>query len=421
MRMLWDSPALRTPYREDLPEDEKIAGLSRVWAETKSNFVYFYRLEGIDWDGLYLSYLPKVRASKSTIEYYQLLAEFCAHLKDGHTGVSYPRQAAEKLGWPLINTALVEDRVFISNVRDPALAERGVARGVEIVAVDGVPVKQYGAERVAPFRGASTPQDLEIKTYEASLLGGPLDKPVELTLRDAAGKEVTRPLPRKTGAEADRYPHEPFKAFEFKVLPGNIAYVALRSFGSDTCSKQFAANFEAIRKTAAMIFDVRENSGGSSGVGWEILGYLTAQPFQSSQWRTREYRPAERAWGQQERWYSDPGYPLPAHGADAYTGPVIVLTSARTYSAAEDFVVVFDAMKRGKIVGEATGGSTGQPLSVALPGGGWVRICTKHDRYPDGKEFVGVGVQPGVVVHPTVEDFRAGRDTVLETALRLLR
>ena len=100
---------------------------------------------------------------------------------------------------------------------------------------------------------------------------------------------------------------------------------------------------------------------------------------------------------------------------------MIVLTSARTYSAAEDFAVVFDAMKRGRIVGESTGGSTGQPLSVPLPGGGSVRICTKHDRYPDGREFVGVGVQPGVVVRPTVEDFRAGRDTVLEAALGLLR
>jgi len=71
-------------------------------------------------------------------------------------------------------------------------------------------------------------------------------------------------------------------------------------------------------------------------------------------------------------------------------------TSAHTFSAAEDFAVVFDAMKRGKIVGEPTGGSTGQPLSFSLPGGGSARVCTKHDRYPDRKEFVGVGIHPNV-------------------------
>jgi C-terminal processing protease CtpA/Prc len=355
------------------------------------------------------------------MEYYQLLAEFTARLKDGHTAVGYPSELRRKLGWPLITTALVEGRVFIDTVRDPSLAAQGIAHGVEITAVNGVPVKQYGAEYVAPYRGASTPQDLDVKTFQYSLLGGPLEQPVELTLTDTAGKTYTRSLRRVTGAEADKFPHEPFHAFEFKFLPGNVAYVALRAFGDDTCSKQFAAQFTEIRKADALIFDVRENGGGSSGVGWEILGYLTDKSFSSTRWRTREYRPAERAWGRMERWFDDPGQPLPSRTADPYRNPVVVLTNARTYSAAEDFTAVFDAMKRGTIVGEPTGGSTGQPLSVPLPGGGSVNICTKHDRYPDGKEFVGVGIQPGVAAAPTVAGFRAGRDTVLEAALKLLR
>ena len=124
--------------------------------------------------------------------------------------------------------------------------------------------------------------------------------------------------------------------------------------------------------------------------------------------------------GRPERWYSDPGYPIPVHGSDPYTKPVIVLAEPATYSRAEDFAVVFDAMKRGRIVGEATGGSTGQPLSIPLPGGGSLRICTKHDRYPDGKEFVGVGVLPGIVVLADGRGFPGGRDTVLEAAVRLL-
>ena len=99
---------------------------------------------------------------------------------------------------------------------------------------------------------------------------------------------------------------------------------------------------------------------------------------------------------------------------------MFVLTSARTYSAAEDFAVAFDTMQRGRIVGEATGGSTGQPLFFDLPGGGKARICTKRDSYPDGREFVGIGVQPQVAVHPRVADLRAGRDTVLASALALL-
>jgi C-terminal processing protease CtpA/Prc len=76
---------------------------------------------------------------------------------------------------------------------------------------------------------------------------------------------------------------------------------------------------------------------------------------------------------------------------------------------------------RGKIVGEASGGSTGQPLFFELPGGGNARVCTKRDTYPDGTEWVGNGIAPDILVRPTVADIRAGRDTVLERALELLK
>jgi len=48
-------------------------------------------------------------------------------------------------------------------------------------------------------------------------------------------------------------------------------------------------------------------------------------------------------------------------------------------------------------------------------------VCTKRDSYPDGKEFVGVGVQPDIVVHQTVADLRAARDSVLQAALKELK
>jgi len=32
--------------------------------------------------------------------------------------------------------------------------------------------------------------------------------------------------------------------------------------------------------------------------------------------------------------------------------------------------------------------------------------------YPDGREFVGRGVEPDIVVHPTVAGIRANRDEV---------
>ena len=109
------------------------------------------------------------------------------------------------------------------------------------------------------------------------------------------------------------------------------------------------------------------------------------------------------------------------NGKKLYTKPVILLISPQTFSAAEDFAVAFDSMKRGKMIGEATGGSTGQPLMITLPGSLMGRVCSKRDLYPDGKVFVGVGVQPDIKISPKVADVISGRDTVLEGALEYLK
>jgi C-terminal processing protease CtpA/Prc len=45
------------------------------------------------------------------------------------------------------------------------------------------------------------------------------------------------------------------------------------------------------------------------------------------------------------------------------------------------------------------------------------RVCTKRDMYPDGTEWNGKGIQPAILVKPTVADVQAGRDTVLDAAL----
>lgn len=417
---LWNSPALNTKYRPDLTEDEKVAGLSRLWSEAKYNFAFFDRLPGLDWDASYMAYLPKVRATKSTFEYYRTLAEFYAQLHDGHTAVGSPEQLSEVLGYPPISTRLIEGRVFVGAVRDPSLKQAGVVPGLEVIAVDGVPVKDYGNENVAPRISASTPQDLARRTYEASLLSGLKDSPVELTLQDAAGNAQKATLPRLTAVETDKLPRPPWSRFQFKMLSGGIAYVVLNTFSDDAVVKDFDAVFAEIQISNALILDVRENGGGSSNLGYDILGYLTDKPFPTSRWSTRDYRPAYRAWGAAEKTYHGEAGLVAPNGGALYTKPVVVLTSAQTYSAAEDFVVAFDSMKRGTIIGEPTGGSTGQPLSFALPGGGYARVCSKHDQYPDGKEFVGVGVQPNVLVHPTVSDFRADRDTVLLAASEFL-
>ena len=62
-----------------------------------------------------------------------------------------------------------------------------------------------------------------------------------------------------------------------------------------------------------------------------------------------------------------------------------------------------------------------QPFFFDLPYGGEARICTKKDTYPDGKEFVGIGIKPDIEVSKSLSDYLENNDPVLEKAIEFLK
>ncbi len=418
--MRWETAALAGAFKENIGEDEKIAGLSKLWSEVKYNFFDVAMLEKLDWDKVYLDTLPRVRATRNTEEYYRVLTEMVGKLKDGHTNVFPPKELNDRVwGFPLLKTLPIEGRVIVTEVLDPGLRAKGIMPGLEVVAVEGSDVKAYAAREVAPYVSASTPQDEALRTFGYFLLRGAAGTAPRVTFRDAAGKQFEEQVPR-VGLEARKAATGNAPSFEFSMLPGDVAYIALNSFDDDSAADAWLAAFDEIAKSAALVIDVRRNGGGNSSVGYKILSTLDNKAFLTSRWATRDYKPAWRAWDKAMPMYAEAPRAVQPDPQRQYKNPVVVLTGAATFSAAEDFAVAFDSMQRGTLVGEATGGSTGQPLLIKLPGGGSARICTKQDSYPDGRTFVGVGVQPQHIVKQTVEGLRAGRDEVLEAALAQL-
>lgn len=176
-------------------------------------------------------------------------------------------------------------------------------------------------------------------------------------------------------------------------------------------------NFATIAQANGLIIDLRKNSGGNQQNAMAILSMLTDKPFPSVSLKMLNYKPGVRAWGCAPEWFYEPvseSNPDPTH---FYSKPVVVLTGPGTFSAAENFVVAFDAMHRGTLVGEATPGSTRDSVIFKLPGGGTARIMMADVEYPDGRVFEGVGVVPQIKVSPTISDIRQGRDAALERAI----
>ncbi len=413
----WDNKFIGTDYRENISEDEKIAGLSKLWAEIKSNFVFFDRLPNLNWDSLYMAYLPKVKQTKSTLAYYRLLKEMCAHLHDAHTSVIPPPELYEELWANLpIGTIYIDGKVYVRKVNDTALIQKGIVPGVEITHVNGLPVTLYVQDSIMPFLTASTAQAKRYNAYSIFLFSGSLRSPVVLTLQDTQGKNFDVTLKRREWSSL----HRREKDVIFRIVEGNIAYVALNTFGNNEVARTFDSLFEQIRTADALILDVRKNGGGNSGVGWKILEYLTDTSFACLQCRSRVYTAQRRLNGLRDKWHVE-DWTHPADGSNYFQGPVVVLIGPATGSAAEDFVVAFDVMNCGVLIGEPTAGSTGQPLLFSLPGGIRGRVCTKRCTYPDGTEFVGIGIQPDIPAAPTVDDLRSGTDAALTKAIDYLK
>jgi carboxyl-terminal processing protease len=415
---LWkDSPAIATAFRPILSEDQKVAGLSKFWSEARFNFAGFDRLPGIDWDALYVRYLQKVRQAKTTADYYRVMMRFAAELHDGHVNAYPPKELFDTFyAKPGLRTALVEGGVVVTQVVDPSLQAQGWKVGDVILKIGDLDVRQYAKLNVVSYLSSSNRRDQD--PFDYFLLSGDVHRTLTLTVEDASGRHAVRTLKRLPIAKMATLLKVP--GTEFRLLPSGIAYLGVGEFEDDAGPKALIAHLAEIAAAKGLVIDVRQNGGGNSSNGTAILQILAATPFKWEMERTPVYNAVDRADGvpQHLAAIGQPEIaPDPAHHLSV---PVAVLTSGETGSAAEDFVAIFQSMHRGATIGEPTGGSTGQPFSFKLPGGGSARICTKNTRTPDGRVFMGVGLQPDILVRPTVADVRAGRDAALQRAVEYL-
>lgn len=413
---IWRGPASAQPYKDTLTVEERIAGLTQFWSEARHSFVYFDKVPQLDWDQVYMAYLPKVMAAQTTRDYYAVLRQLAPLLRDGHTNIWAPGELnGEFEAVPPLRTTLVEGRVLVAFIDDAALRQR-VQVGDELLAIDGMPVHDYAKQRVYPLISAGAQQDRDFQAYTVGLLRGRARDAVTLRLRAANGKERDEQIARSAGYH---WPEAP----QFKMLANGVAYIRIDHFTDDSGLKTFEAALPQIMQARALVIDMRRNGGGNGGIGLEIMSYLTRKPVKGAVSYVRGADAYLRASTGNlvsfQPLSSGDGYVRQRE--QVYDGPVALLTGPQTYSAGEDFAVAFNVMQRGLTLGEATGGSTGQAINFTLPGGGGARVCAKRDVFPDGREFVGIGALPQIEVKQTVAGLRAGRDPVLERALAELR
>lgn len=411
-----DLPPARNPLEGADEQQLRLLGLARLWAGAERNFVFMDKVK-LSWDSAYAAAIPQIIQAKDRNECGRIMQRMAALLGDGHTYVAY---SDTTLVYPLLTTRWVDGHVYLEEVSSQILSAKGLKRGMEIVSIDGEPVLEYGRTHLQPYVSSSTPQWTLHEMFDGkSLLTVPRGTQMALVLKDGDKTvSVDYTAERET---ADTESKEPLA---FSKLSHGVGYLRINRFWGESFSVTFDKIYKQILETDALIIDVRGNSGGNSGLSQYVLSHLTTDSIVDSQWSSPTYVPAYASWGmpsepvvQRGRKYA------PLEGKTIYDKPVVVLVDRGTFSAAEDFTVMFRGMKRGVIIGEPTGGSTGNGVRFELiPGHSYANICAKHDVAPDGTEFVGVGIQPDVVVKETYQSwFKDKNDAAMSAALEYLR
>jgi len=182
-----------------------------------------------------------------------------------------------------------------------------------------------------------------------------------------------------------------------QILAHNIGYLKLDAFlDPAVCGSAATAAMASLNRTDALIFDLRDNRGGTAEMVSLISSYLFDHP---------EYMFDPRRVPTPQSWTSSP-----VPGSKLANKPVFILTSSTTISAAEQFTYDLKMLKRATIVGETTAGGAHAGVwhriddhyGMAIPQSRAVNPYSKSD-------WEATGVQP---------DIKVPAATALRTALR---
>ncbi|MEX0813285.1 MAG: S41 family peptidase [Chitinophagales bacterium] len=179
---------------------------------------------------------------------------------------------------------------------------------------------------------------------------------------------------------------------EVKILQGNTGYLDLRGFYDPQYAGETAvAAMNFLSNTDALIIDLRLNGGGEPAMIQLITSYLyESEPVHLNNFYWRPSDEYTQSWT------------LPhVQGERMPTIPVYILTSKRTFSAAEEFSYNLKNLKRATLIGETTGGG-------AHPGD-FINVTDKFMVWiPQGRainpntntNWEGTGVEPHIKVSP---------------------
>jgi C-terminal processing protease CtpA/Prc len=190
----------------------------------------------------------------------------------------------------------------------------------------------------------------------------------------------------------------------FRMLSKDVAYLKL----SSVKDADAASYIQQAAGTKGLIIDIRNYP--SSFMVFALGSLLVDSETLFARFTTGDLsNPGAFHWGSTESLKPEKPH---------YAGKVVILVDETSMSQSEYTAMAFRVARGAIVVGSTTSGADGNVSPFALPGGLRTMISGIGVFYPDKAPTQQIGIVPDVKVSPTVAGIRAGRDEVLEEALR---
>lgn len=361
------------------------------WMEKE--FFYDPAMHGLDWQGVYNRYLPRLKHVQRREDLNDLIVEMIGELQVGHNRAGQGdvhQEAPVAVGLLGADFAIEQGRYKIAklypgdrlnpNLRSPlAVAGLGVKEGDFLLAVNG--------------------HELDDKTNLYALLENTVGKQVVLAVaHDAAGKgrrEITvEPIANEALLRRWAWIEGNRKKVEQKT-GGKVAYVYM----PDTAGQgyeHFNRMFFAQIDKQALIVDDRKNGGGQAA---NYVTELLARPYLGG-WKDRD------------------GLVFETPGGAIY-GPKAMLIDQDAGSGGDFMPYAFKRVGLGPLIGKRTwGGLIGISANPPLIDGGFLTVPYFRFYTPDGEwRIENEGVSPDIDVELDPAAVNRGEDTQLEAAI----
>ncbi len=390
----------------DLDTGYRLLALFRFW-----NIVEYCcpnrEIIGEDWPAVLREFVPHLAAAPGIHAYQRAMLALIARLKDGHTqlaGATANRPPGQDGQVPVVLRWVEGQAVVAGYAHERGGPAGGLGIGDALVAVDGRPVAELLAEW-APYYSASN-EPSRLKQLASALVRGPVG-PCRLTVR-RGDQDLELTVERMAFDQID------YAAGRFHALPGagyrllapGVAYLALDRIKSGAVAGWLG---EAIAQDAqGLIIDCRAYP--SDFPLFQLGGALISEPTRFvTITRVDPANPGTFVW--------DDFHPLNPQ-APHFAGPVVVLVDETSQSSAEYHALAFGAAPQAVVMGSTTAGADGNVSGFALPGGLSAMISGIGVYDAERHNTQRAGIVPDIEVLPTIAGLRAGRDEVLEAAVR---